>query len=97
MAGSDAFVLVMPEYNRGYSAPLKNALDYLYLEWHHKPVGIVSYGMTSGGLRAADLIKPVLVALKMLPVAESVVVHLRQRPRPRPAACADRRHAVGGD
>ena len=57
--GSDAFVLVMPEYNRGYSAPLKNALDYLYLEWHHKPVGIVSYGMTSAGLRAAEMIKPV--------------------------------------
>ena len=39
----------MPEYNRGYSAPLKNALDYLYPEWHHKPVGFVSYGMTSAG------------------------------------------------
>ncbi len=78
VADSDAFVLVMPEYNRGYSAPLKNALDYLYLEWHHKPVGIVSYGMTSAGLRAAELIKPVLVALKMLPVPESVAVPLRQ-------------------
>jgi NAD(P)H-dependent FMN reductase len=78
VAESDAVVLVMPEYNRGYTAPLKNALDYLYHEWHHKPVGIVSYGMTSAGLRAAELIKPVLVALKMLPVPESVVVPLRQ-------------------
>jgi NAD(P)H-dependent FMN reductase len=75
---SDAFVLVMPEYNRGYSAPLKNALDYLYREWHHKPVGIVSYGMTSAGLRAAELVTPVLVALKMLPVPECVAVPLRQ-------------------
>lgn len=78
VAASDAFVLVMPEYNRGYSAPLKNALDYLYVEWHHKPVGFVNYGMTSGGLRAGDLIKPVLVALKLVPIAEAVVVHLRQ-------------------
>lgn len=75
---SDAFVLVMPEYNRGYPAPLKNALDYLYHEWRHKPVGIVSYGMTSAGLRAAELIKPVLVALKMLVVPEAVSVPLRQ-------------------
>lgn len=68
----------MPEYNRGYSAPLKNALDYLYLEWHHKPVGIVSYGMTSAGLRAAEMIKPVLTALKMVTVAEAVSIGLRQ-------------------
>lgn len=36
----------MPEYNAGFTAPLKNALDYLYLEWRYKPVGFVSYGMT---------------------------------------------------
>jgi NAD(P)H-dependent FMN reductase len=70
--GSDAFVFVMPEYNRGYSAPLKNALDYLYVEWHHKPVGFVSYGMTSGGLRAAEMIKPVVTALKMIPIPDAV-------------------------
>src|ERR671925_90511 len=46
---ADAVVLVMPEYNRTFSAPLKNALDYLYEEWRYKPVGIVSYGGVSGG------------------------------------------------
>jgi NAD(P)H-dependent FMN reductase len=75
---ADAFVFVMPEYNRGYSAPLKNALDYLYREWHYKPVGFVSYGMTSAGLRAAEQIKPVVSALKMTPVPEAVSIHLRQ-------------------
>lgn len=79
VATADAFVLVMPEYNVGFTAPLKNALDYLYSEWHHKPVGFVSYGMTSAGLRAVEMIKPVLISLKMVPVHDAVSVPLRSR------------------
>ena len=30
---ADAFLIVMPEYNFGYTAPLKNAIDYLAHEW----------------------------------------------------------------
>src|SRR6266566_1213382 len=30
VASADAVVFVMPEYNRTFTAPLKNALDYLY-------------------------------------------------------------------
>ena len=74
---ADAFVFVMPEYNTGFTAPLKNALDYLYEEWRHKPVGFVSYGMTSGGLRAVEMLKPVLVALNMVPVHAAVSIPLR--------------------
>ena len=70
----DAFVLVMPEYNYGYSAPLKNALDYLSQEWQYKPVGIVSYGGISGGLRAAQMIKQVVTTLKMMPLPEAVTI-----------------------
>ena len=40
----DAFVLVHPEYNHSYNAALKNALDFLHVEWNYKPVGFVSYG-----------------------------------------------------
>lgn len=76
---ADAFVLVMPEYNVGFTAPLKNALDYLYAEWHHKPVGFVSYGMTSAGLRAVEMIKPVLISLQMVPVHDAVSIPLRLR------------------
>ncbi|MEE3919656.1 NAD(P)H-dependent oxidoreductase [Micromonospora sp. BRA006-A] len=68
----------MPEYNYGFSAPLKNAIDYLYHEWQHKPVGFVSYGMTSGGLRAVQMIKQVVTTLNMTPVNDQVVVFLRQ-------------------
>jgi NAD(P)H-dependent FMN reductase len=77
-AAADAFVLVMPEYNYGFSAPLKNAIDYLYHEWRHKPVGFVSYGMTSGGLRAVQMIKQVVTTLNMVPVNEAVTIFLRQ-------------------
>ena len=77
-AAADAFVIVTPEYNQGYPAPLKNALDYLYAEWLDKPVAFVSYGMTSGGMRAVQQLKPVVSALGMVPVNAAVVVHLRQ-------------------
>ena len=41
---TEALVIVMPEYNRGYNAPLKNAIDFLYAEWEGLPVGCVGYG-----------------------------------------------------
>jgi NAD(P)H-dependent FMN reductase len=69
---ADGFVFVTPEYNHGYSAVLKNAIDYLYDEWRHKPVGFVSYGGNSGGLRAVQQLKQVVVALNMVPVVEAV-------------------------
>lgn len=71
---ADAVVLVMPEYNHGFTAPLKNALDFLSAEWAHKPVGFVSYGGVSGGLRAVQMLEPVLVALRMAPVAPAVTI-----------------------
>jgi NAD(P)H-dependent FMN reductase len=71
---ADAFVLVTPEYNHGFTAPLKNALDYLHEEWQYKAVGFVSYGGIAAGTRATQMLKPVLVALKMTPVMEAVNV-----------------------
>jgi NAD(P)H-dependent FMN reductase len=71
---ADAIAFVMPEYNYGYTAPLKNAIDYLFHEWAYKPVGLVSYGGVAAGTRAQQLLKPVLVALRMSPAAESVAV-----------------------
>lgn len=69
---ADAFVLVAPEYNHGYNAVLKNALDFLHHEWADKPVGFVSYGGVAAGTRMVQALKPVLVALRMVPVVESV-------------------------
>lgn len=68
--GADAFIYVMPEYNYGYTAPLKNAIDFLFQEWAQKPVGLVSYGGVSGGLRATQLLKPVLTAVQLTVAGE---------------------------
>lgn len=69
---ADAFVFVMPEYNYGFSAPLKNAIDYLNWEWRYKPVGFVSYGGIAAGTRSVQMIKQVVTALKMVPLTEAV-------------------------
>ncbi|HEU0128840.1 MAG TPA: NAD(P)H-dependent oxidoreductase, partial [Pseudonocardiaceae bacterium] len=51
---ADAFVVVTPEYNHGYPASLKQAIDLLKNQWYAKPVAFVSYGGVSGGLRAVE-------------------------------------------
>jgi NAD(P)H-dependent FMN reductase len=72
IAAADAFIFVTPEYNYGFPATLKNAVDYLFREWQYKPVGLVSYGGIAAGTRCVQLLKPVLSALKMTAVTESV-------------------------
>jgi NAD(P)H-dependent FMN reductase len=74
VAAADAFAFVAPEYNHGIAAPLKNALDYLALEWRQKPAGLVSYGGVSAGLRAAGQLKHVLSALQVVPVGTAVSI-----------------------
>jgi NAD(P)H-dependent FMN reductase len=71
---SDAFVFVMPEYNFGMNAPLKNALDYLHGEWHEKPVGFVAYGGVAAGTRAVQMTKLVMSSLKLVPLFEAVYI-----------------------
>ena len=71
---ADAFVFVVPEYNYGFNAATKNALDYLHAEWQYKPVGFVSYGGLAAGTRAVQMLKQVVTALRMVTVVESVAV-----------------------
>jgi NAD(P)H-dependent FMN reductase len=58
------FVFVFPQYNWGYPAPLKNALDFLYTEWAEKPVSLVTYGR-HGGSKAALQMQQILKGLHM--------------------------------
>ncbi|MFD1211168.1 NADPH-dependent FMN reductase [Arthrobacter sp. GCM10027362] len=74
VARADAYVFVHPEYNHGMNGALKNAIDYLFIEWQHKPVSFISYGGVSGGLRAVQMLKQVVTALKMVPVQEAVTI-----------------------
>jgi NAD(P)H-dependent FMN reductase len=69
---ADAVVLVTAEYNYGYPAALKNALDYLHHEWRHKPLGFVSYGGVAAGTRAVQQLKQVTGALQLVPTATAV-------------------------
>ena len=68
IAAADAFVFVTPQYNWGYPASLKNAIDHLYKEWEGKPVIIVTYGGHSGNKCAAQL-RQVAEAVNMRPMA----------------------------
>ncbi|EWT03671.1 FMN reductase [Intrasporangium oryzae NRRL B-24470] len=54
---SDAIVIVTPQYNRSFPAPIKNAIDYLYAEWQRKPIALVGYGWTGASDATADLAK----------------------------------------
>ena len=71
---ADAFVFVFPEYNFSMPPTLSNAIDFLFKEWHYKPVGLVSYGGVSGGLRAAQMSKLQITTVKMMPITEAVSI-----------------------
>ncbi|HEX4208029.1 MAG TPA: NAD(P)H-dependent oxidoreductase [Ktedonobacteraceae bacterium] len=73
---ADGFIFVTPEYNYGYPAVLKNAIDHLYLQWVHKPAAIVHYGGFSSGYRVAEQLRLVLIELKMVPIREQVGISL---------------------
>jgi len=74
VAAADGYVFVTPEYNHGYPAVLKNALDHLYAEWNDKPAGFVGYGGPSGGIRAVEQLRQVVVELKMVPTRSQVAL-----------------------
>ena len=74
VALADGFVLVTSEYNHGYCAPLKNALDLLFAEWARKPVAFLSYGGAAGGVRAVEQLRQVAIELDMVPLRRHVAI-----------------------
>ena len=85
-------MFVTPEYNYGYPAAIKNAIDYLHQEWKDKPAGFVSYGGIAAGTRAVQQLKQVITTLRMVPVFESVNIpfhtqFIRGRPVRAPTTC----------
>lgn len=71
---ADAYIIIAPEYNHGYSAVLKNALDVVYGEWNRKVVGFVSYGSVGGG-RVVEQLRQVAVELQM--ASTRTAVHIQ--------------------
>lgn len=49
IAKADGVIIVTPEYNGGYPASLKNAIDVLNDQWHRKPVAICTVSDGSFG------------------------------------------------
>jgi NAD(P)H-dependent FMN reductase len=73
----EGFLFVFPQYNWGYPAVLKNALDFLYWEWREKPVSFVTFG-TRGGSRAALQIQGVLQGLHMNELADHLEIRIAE-------------------
>lgn len=67
VAKQDGFVFIAQEYNHSITGSLKNALDYLRVEWNNKAAGIVSYGSV-GGARAAEHLRGILGELSVADV-----------------------------
>jgi NAD(P)H-dependent FMN reductase len=79
LAAADAFVAVTSEYNHGYPAALKTALDSAKHEWRAKPIGFVGYGGLSGGLRAIEQLRQVVAEIHMVSIRETVSFHEAKR------------------
>lgn len=63
---------VVAEYNHGYPAPLKNAVDTIYKEWENKPVAFVGYG-GYGAARSIEHLVPVAAQINMVPLPSVTV------------------------
>ncbi len=68
---ADGYVILTAEYNHGYPAVLKNALDSTFVEWRRKPVAFVGWGNT-GGARAVEQLRAVAVEFEMAPLADDL-------------------------
>lgn len=75
IASFDGFIFVTPEYNHGVAPALKNALDFLYVEWNNKVVGFVGYGNT-GGARSVEHLRQTVAELQMADVREQVALSI---------------------
>lgn len=71
IAEGGAYLVITPEYNHGYPAVLKNALDYVYKEWNGKKIGFVGYGVV-GAARAVEQLRQVAIELQMIPIKAAV-------------------------
>jgi|SRR6185437_1647029 len=76
VADCDAFIIVTAEYNHGYPAAIKNALDYLYVEWNNKPLAFVGYGYSASGARSIEQLRQVASYLQLKPLWKDVVISL---------------------
>ncbi|WP_073945992.1 NADPH-dependent FMN reductase [Streptomyces kebangsaanensis] len=75
IARQEAYVVITPEYNHGYPASLKLAIDYVYSEWRAKPISFVSYGGIAGGQRAVEQLRQVFAEMHAVTLRDTVSFH----------------------
>jgi NAD(P)H-dependent FMN reductase len=68
---ADGYIIVTGEYNHGYPASLKNAMDHVFPEFNRKPVAFVGYGNV-GGARSIEQLRLVAVEFEMAPLRHAV-------------------------
>jgi NAD(P)H-dependent FMN reductase len=65
----------MSNDNHSTSGALKNAIDFLFVEWNDKAAGFVSYG-SSNGVRAVEHIRQISAEVRMADVRTAVGLSL---------------------
>ena len=73
LAAADAFLVVTPEYNHSYPAPLKALIDWYFTQWTAKPVAFASYGGEVGGRHAVLHLENVFTELNAVPIRAGLV------------------------
>ncbi|SNR38488.1 NADPH-dependent FMN reductase [Puniceibacterium sediminis] len=71
IGGADAVILTTPEYNKGVSGVLKNALDWISrtknAPWKDKPIAVISAAAgTQGGARANSMLRTLMLPFNPL-------------------------------
>ena len=69
---ADAYVVITPEYNHSFPAPLKQLIDTAYEEWQAKPVAFIGYGGFAGGARAIEQLRQVFAELQTVTLRDAV-------------------------
>ncbi|MGI8424662.1 MAG: NADPH-dependent FMN reductase [Chloroflexota bacterium] len=72
LARAHAIIWHTPEYNHTFTSAVKNAIDYVDEEIHRKPSAVTGLGGLSGGVRAAEQLKLVLIELHSVPIRDGV-------------------------
>lgn len=76
MFSADAFILVSPEFNGGYSPAMKNLLDH-FPKQSHKPFGIATASPgIMGGMRASQQMQLLVAALFGIPSPQMLITPL---------------------
>ncbi|WAW10330.1 NAD(P)H-dependent oxidoreductase [Oxalobacter vibrioformis] len=71
----DGFVFVTPEYNHSTSAALKNAIDFLAMEWKNKVAAYVGYG-ANGAIRAVEHLRQIMAQFQTASIRNQLTLSL---------------------